>query len=154
MPHATFDSPDLTTFARLDELGLTVVGQRLTLRRAVLECRLAEEDPWCRACGARATSRGSISRSLAHEPFGHRPTTLLVRIRRYRCDHCGAHWREDTTAVAAGRAKLSRGGVRWALEALVIDHLSVARVAAGLGVAGNTANYAVLAEEWPPAKRG
>ena len=146
MPNATFDSPDLTTFARLGELGLVVVGQRLTRRRAVLECRLAEEDPWCRACGARATSRGSISRSLAHEPFGHRPTTLLVRIRRYRCDHCGYHWREDTTAAAAERAKLSRGGMRWALEALVIDHLSIARVAAGLGVAWHTANDAVLAE--------
>ena len=146
MLNATFDDPDLTTFARLEELGLVVVGQRLTAARAVLECRLAEEDPWCRACGARSTSRGSVARSLAHEPFGHRPTTLQVRIRRYRCDHCGCHWREDTTAAAAERAKLSRGGIRWALEALVIDHLSMARVAAGLGVAWHTANDAVLAE--------
>ena len=66
MLNATFDDPDLTTFARLEELGLVVVGQRLTAARAVLECRLAEEDPWCRACGARSTSRGSITRSLAH----------------------------------------------------------------------------------------
>lgn len=146
MLNATFADPDLTTFTRLEELGLVVVGQRLTSHRAVLECRVAEEDPWCRACGARSTSRGSISRSLAHEPFGHRPTTLLLRIRRYRCDHCGTHWREDTTAAAAERAKLSRGGTRWALEALVIDHLSIARVAAGLGVAWHTANDAVLAE--------
>ena len=91
-------------------------------------------------------SRGTITRSLAHEPFGHRPTTLRVRVRRYRCDHCGNRWREDTTAAAPQRAKLSRGGMRWALEALVIDHLSVARVAAGLGVAWHTANDAVLAE--------
>ncbi len=83
MPNAIFDSPDLTTFARLDELGLVAVGQWLTAERAVLECRLAEEDPWCRACGARSTSRGTITRSLAHQPFGHRPTTLLVRIRQY-----------------------------------------------------------------------
>ncbi len=146
MPNATFDSPDLTTFARLDELGLVAVGQRLSAGRAVLECRLAEEDPWCRACGARSTSRGTIARRLAHQPFGHRPTTLLVRIRRYRCDHCGNRWREDTTAAAAERAKLSRGGMRWALEALVIDHLTIARIAAGLGVAWHTANDAVLAE--------
>nr|WP_276544989.1 ISL3 family transposase [Brachybacterium muris] len=136
----------MTTFARLDELGLVAVGQRLFAERAVLECRLAEEDPWCRACGAKATSRGTIARSLAHEPFGHRPTTLLVRIRRYRCDHCGHRWREDTATAAPERAKLSRGGMRWALEALVVDHLSVARVAAGLGVAWHTANDAVLAE--------
>ena len=59
MPNATFDSPDLTTFARLDELGLVTVGQRLSAGRAVLECRLAEEDPWCRAREpAQPASRG------------------------------------------------------------------------------------------------
>ena len=36
--------------------------------------------------------------------------------------------------------------MRWALEALIIDHLTIARVAAGLGVAWHTANDAVLAE--------
>ena len=130
MPNATYDYPDLTTFTRLEELGLVAVGQRLTAERAVLECRVVEEDPWCRACGARATSRGTITRRLAHEPFGHRPTTQLVRIRRYRCDHCGNRWREDTTRAAPERAKLSRGGTRWALEALVIDRLTLARIAA------------------------
>jgi len=34
----------------------------------------------------------------------------------------------------------------WALEAIVFQHLSIARVAQGLGVAWNTANDAVLAE--------
>ena len=34
----------------------------------------------------------------------------------------------------------------WALEAIVCQHLSIARVAQGLGVACNTANDAVLAE--------
>ena len=29
VPDATFGCPDLTTFCRLDELGLVVVGQRL-----------------------------------------------------------------------------------------------------------------------------
>src|SRR5699024_9162237 len=87
-----------------------------------------------------------IARSLAHEPFGHRPTTLLLRIRRYRCDHCGNRWREDTSTAAPGRAKLTLGGVRWALHALVVDHLSIARIAAGLGVAWRAASGAVLAE--------
>ncbi len=41
------------------------------------------------------------------------------------------------------RGKLSRGGLRWALEGLVCQHLTVARVADGLGVARNTANDAV-----------
>jgi len=37
-------------------------------------------------------------------------------------------------------------GLRWALEGIVCQHLTVARVAEGLGVAWNTANDAVLAE--------
>ncbi|MCO1339431.1 hypothetical protein BJH93_11085 [Kocuria polaris] len=49
MPYASFGGAELTTFARLEELGSAVVGQRLTAARAVLECRLVEEDPWCRA---------------------------------------------------------------------------------------------------------
>jgi transposase len=41
---------------------------------------------------------------------------------------------------------LSRRGLRWALEGIVCRHLTVARVAEGLGVTWNTANDAVLAE--------
>ena len=55
-------------------------------------------------------------------------------------------WRQDTSLAAEPRAKLSRRGLRWALEAIVVQHLTVARVAEGLGVAWNTANDAVLAE--------
>ena len=146
MLHATFATPDLTVFCRLDELGLVAVGQRLAPDRAVIECRVAEPDPWCRGCGSRALSRGTDTRQLAHEPFGHRPTMLLVRVRRYKCSGCGRSWREDLTAAAAERAKLSRRGMRWALEGIVIDHLTVSRVAAGLGVSWHTANDAVLAE--------
>jgi len=55
-------------------------------------------------------------------------------------------WRQDTTKAAEPRAKLSRRGLRWALEGIVCQHLTVARIAEGLGVAWNTANDAVLAE--------
>ena len=36
MRNATFACPDLTTFCRVDELGLVVIGQRLEPGRAVL----------------------------------------------------------------------------------------------------------------------
>jgi len=39
-----------------------------------------------------------------------------------------------------------KGALRWALEGIVCQHLTVARVAEGLGVSWNTANSAVLAE--------
>jgi transposase len=150
MPDATgragFARPDLTKFARLDELGLVATGQRLDPDRAVLASMVLEPDQWCRRCGCEGTVRDTVTRQLAHEPLGWRPTTLVVTIRRYRCIGCGHVWRQDTTAAAEPRAKLSRRGLRWALEAIVVQHLTVARVAEGLGVAWNTANDAVLAE--------
>lgn len=145
-PAADFGRPDLTVFCRLDELGLVVTGQRLEPDRAVLACRVAEPDWWCRRCGVEGAPRDTVVRRLAHEPFGWRPTTLLVTICRYRCPGCGHVWRQDTSKAAEPRAKLSRRGLRWALEGLVVAHLTVARIAEGLGVAWNTANDAVLAE--------
>jgi transposase len=143
---ATFACPDLTTFCRLDELGLEVTGQRLEPDRAVLACRVSEPDQWCRRCGCEGAARDTVLRRLAHEPLGWRPTTLEVVVRRYRCTGCGHVWRQDTSRAAEPRAKLSRRGLRWALEGVVVGHLTVARVAEGLGVAWNTANGAVLAE--------
>lgn len=150
MPDATFACPDLTTFCRLDELGLEVTGQRLERDRAVLSCRIVEDRDadarWCRRCGCEGVARDSVTRRLAHEPLGWRPTTLLVTIRRYRCTGCGQVWRQDTSRAAEARAKISRRGLRWALEGIVCQHLTVARVAEGLAVSWNTANDAVLAE--------
>lgn len=71
---------------------------------------------------------------------------LEIIVRRYRCTDCKHVWRQDTTLAAEPRAKLSRRGLRWALEAIVVQYLTVARVAEGLGVAWNSANDAVLAE--------
>ena len=146
MPDATFTRPDLTTFTRLDGLGLEVTGQLLEPDRSVLACRVVEPDDWCRRCGCQGVPRDTVSRELAHEPFGWRPTTLVLTVRRYRCKECSHVWRQDTTAAAPPRAKISRAGLRWALVGIVVGHLSMARVAEGLGVAWNTANDAVLAE--------
>ena len=145
---ATFCSPDLTTFCRIDELGLLVTGQRLEPDRAVLECRVepTEGDEFCRWCGAQGAVRDTVTRRLAHLPVGWRPTTLLVRIRRYACAVCKRVWRQDTTKAAEPRARLSRGALRWALEGIVVQHLTVARIAESLAVSWTTANDAVLAE--------
>ena len=145
-----FACADLTTFCRLDELGLVVTGQRLEPTRAVLACKVVvPEDSlerWCRRCGAEGSPRDTVTRELAHEPFGWRPTILRITVRRYRCTGCGHVWRQDTSRAAEPRAKLSRRGLRWALEAIVVGHLTMSRVAEALGVAWGTANNAVLAE--------
>jgi transposase len=146
VPDATFACPDLTMFCRLDELGLEVVGQQVLAERTVLACRVVEADAWCARCGELGSPRDTVTRRLAHEPFGWRPTMLLLTVRRYRCPGCRHVWRQDTSKAAEPRAKLSRRGLRWALEGIVVAHLTVARVAEGLGVSWNTANNAVLAE--------
>jgi transposase len=146
VPDATFAAPDLTTFCRLDELGLVAVGQRVEPQRAVIACRVVEPDDWCHRCGQRGRLRDTVVRRLAHEPLGWRPTVLEVLVRRYRCADCCHVWRQDMTKAAEPKARLSRRGLRWALEGIVIQHLTVARIAEGLAVSWNTANDAVLAE--------
>ena len=145
MPDATFACPDLTTFCRLDELGLDVTGQRVEADRAVLSCRVADATRVLSLRLRRHLTRHGAPAAGARAA-GLAADDLLVTVRRYRCTGCGHVWRQDTTAAAEPRAKLSRRGLRWALEGIVCQHLTVARVAEGLGVSWNTANNAVLAE--------
>jgi len=146
----TFDCPDLDAFCLIDRLGLTVTGQRVGEDHTVLACRVGEpddpreRDSWCGRCGVEGAARDTVLRRLAHVPIGWRPTVLDVTVRRYRCAGCGHVWRQDTTSAAAPRSKLSRAAVLWALKSVVIDRLSIARVAEGLGASWHTANDAVL----------
>ena len=146
VPETTFACPDLTTFLGLDALGLTAVGQHLTAKRAVIECRMpiGFEDPFCKACGAQGVSRGTVARRLAHVPVGWRPTQLVVRLRRFACTHCRRVWRQDTSTLAEPRARLTRAAVEWGLRALALECMSVSRVAAALGISWHTANTAIL----------
>lgn len=93
MSDAIFSAPGLTMFCRLDGFGLEVTGQHVTPGWAVLECRIVDADDWCRNCGGSGLARDMVTRDLAHEPFGWRPTVLRVRLRRYRCVECGHVWR-------------------------------------------------------------
>jgi hypothetical protein len=84
----TFGPADLAALCRLDELGLEVTGQRLESGRAVLACRVIPGRTAMSAGAATAAVRRAARQrgpAAAHEPFGWRPTTLLVTIRRYRC---------------------------------------------------------------------
>lgn len=146
MHHSIYAPANLTTFTHLDRLGLTAIGQRITPTKAEILCHVTSPDPWCLTCGAPGIPRDTVTRRLAHEPFGWRPTVLAVKHRRYRCNYCQRVWREDLSQAVAPRQKISRTGLRWALAGLVTQHLSVSRIVEGLGVTWNTANEAVLAE--------
>ena len=146
MTETTFTAPDLASFLGLDALGLTVTGQRITPDEALVECRLEalEEDAFCQFCGAQGAPVGTVARHLAHVPFGWRPTHLLVRLRRWRCQGCGRVWRQDASRAAAKRAVLTLAAVEWAMRAIGVEFMSISRVAAALGVSWHTANDAVL----------
>ena len=146
MSNTTFDRPDLSAFTGLDGLGLEVMGQSVGGDRTVLACKVVGEDRWCRQCGGEGVVRDTVIRRLAHVPYGWRPTILHVSVRRYRCQTCAHVWRQNMSAAADPRAKLSRAAARWALVGLVVHHLTVARIAQALGVSWNTANTAVLTE--------
>ena len=150
MADPTFDCPDLDSFCLIDRLDLTVTGQHVGTDHTVLACRVVEPDDvterscWCTRCGELGVPRDTVLRRLAHVPVGWRPTVLDVTVRRYRCLGCEHAWRQDTTAAAAPRAKLTRAAVLWALKSVVVDRMSIARVAEGLGASWHTVNDAVL----------
>ena len=146
MNHPIFSAPDLATFTGLDALGLTPIGQYLTTAKAEILCQVTTPDPWCGNCGSEGSPRDTVTRKVSHAPFGWRPTILIIRHRRYRCHACRHVWRENLSQAVAPRQKITRTALRWALTGLVCQHLSVARIAEGLGVSWNTANDAVLAE--------
>ncbi|CCK52790.1 Conserved protein of unknown function [Mycobacterium canettii CIPT 140060008] len=93
---AGFVRPGLTAFCRLDELGVEVTGQYLDSERAVLACRITDEDRWCRRCGEQGQVRDTVTRRLAHwctilvsvildglpdapeAPLGYRPARLTA----------------------------------------------------------------------------
>jgi hypothetical protein len=106
---------------------------------------IVPQDADDRVIGQRPTFQKGAPTARPQQPA--RPTTgCLYGPGEPQCTGCGHVWRQDTSPAATPQAKLSRGGLRWALEGIVCQHLTVARVADGLGVAWNTANNAVLAD--------
>lgn len=144
MAKPTFSAPDIDALCMLDSYGVTVMGQYVTAKQIAFESRILEADNFCRHCGGQARIRGTLVRKVTHVPIGWRPTQLHLRLRRYRCDDCSRVWQQDTTSVVATGEKLSYPAALWALKSVVIDRVSIARVADNLGVSWHTANDAVL----------
>ena len=147
MPDATFACPDLTTFAGWTSWVLS--------HRAAAGACIGRS--WPAVCSTRTSGVPPLRLRRSAEGHGDHVGWRTSRSggapRRWKCGSavtgapgagtCGAR---TPAAAAEPRAKLSRRGLRWALEGIVCQHLTVARVAEGLGVSWNTANDAVLAE--------
>ena len=143
MQNAT--SPCLDSFCRLDRLGLTVTGQIVGPEHSVLMCVPTTPATPCPDCAGPGRRHDTVIRKLAHVPFGWKPTILSVGVPRYRCVECRRVWRHDLRAAAPTRGKLSRDAVTLAVKHIVIDRLSIAKIAGILGVAWNTCSDAILA---------
>lgn len=137
--------PCLDQFCRLDRLGLSVMSQRVEPEHTVLTCVPTTAASPCPGCGHLGGRHDTVVRRVAHVPFGWHPTILEVLAPRYRCRPCGRIWRHDLKAAAPVRGKLSRDAITLAVKSVVIDRMSVARIAANLGVAWNTCHDAILA---------
>jgi hypothetical protein len=66
-----------------------VAVQRVESDCAVPAGRVTEPGQRCRLCGFEGAPRDTVTRLLAYEPLGGRPTTLNVTVRRYRRTGCG-----------------------------------------------------------------
>jgi len=130
---------------RLERLGLTVTAQRVEPDHTVLRCRPTTAPAPCLGCGERGVRHDSVLRRLAHVPYGWKPTILEIVVPRYRCLECRRIWRHDIRAAAPSKGKLSRDAIMMAVKSIVVDRMSIARVAANLAVAWNTACDAILA---------
>ena len=143
LPH---DHHNLSAFVHLDNLGLKVLGRHGDYQTVLAWKLVVGEDRSWRECGDEGIVRESTIRCLGHILFGWHPTILHVSVRRYHCQTCAHVWRQNMSAAADPRAKLSRAAVRWALVGPVVHHLTVARIADVLAVSWNTANTAILSE--------
>ncbi|RMB60240.1 ISL3 family transposase [Tessaracoccus antarcticus] len=137
--------PCLDQFCRLDRLGLSVVAQRVEPGYTMLSCVPTTAPTSCPVCGQPGGRHDTVVRRVAHVPFRWKPTILEVLAPRYRCRPCGRIWRHNLQAAAPSRSKLSRDAITLAVKSVVIDRMSIARIAANLGVAWKTAHDAILA---------
>ena len=150
MSHATFLPPDLTTAAGSMSLGWRLPGSVSPLAgRCWNAARLIRMTGAVRAAvrassaARHAASRARTAGLVADDAVGEGPP---LQVHRVRPGVAAGHLQNR----AAPGEDLSTG-LRWALEGIVCQHLTVARVAEGLGVSWHTANSAILAEGKSPA---
>ena len=80
-----FTPPCLDTTLRLDELGLTAIGQHHTGRHLTVLCLITDGNADCPEGQQPGRVRSTRIRRLVHPPIGLTAVTLAIRIRTYAC---------------------------------------------------------------------
>ena len=143
-----FTPPSLDTTLRLDELGLTAIGQHHTDRHLTMLCLITDANADCPECQQPGRVRSTRIRRLVSPPIWLTAVTLAIRIRTYVCPSCERRWSQSQSKAGVGRSKLSRPARLWAVRSVVIDKMSIHAIAKNLATSGNTVCSAALDLGW------
>ncbi|GAA4817295.1 ISL3 family transposase [Tomitella cavernea] len=132
------------TICRTVELGVTITGAAADSKdRTHIWCSVIDPDPRCPECRIAGQLRDRAERVLTDTPAAGHPVELHVAVPRFVCLTSGCPrsiFRADITGIAAPRSVVTTRTERWILQRIAIDKMSVAAVAANLGIAWKTVN--------------
>ncbi|WP_182360007.1 ISL3 family transposase [Tomitella gaofuii] len=132
------------TICRTVELGVTITGAAADSEdRTRIWCSVIGPDPRCPECRIPGQLRDHAERVLTDTPAAGHPVELHVAVPRFVCLTAGCPrsiFRADITGIASPRSVVTTRTERWILQRIAIDKMSVAAVAANLGIAWKTVN--------------
>nr|WP_235681414.1 helix-turn-helix domain-containing protein [Tomitella gaofuii] len=132
------------TICRTVELGVTITGAAADSKdRTHIWCSVIDPDPRCPECHIAGQLRDHAERILTDTPAAGHPVELHVAVPRFECLTSGCPrsiFRADITGIASPRSVVTTRTERWILQRIAIDKMSVAAVAANLGIAWKTVN--------------
>lgn len=124
------------TICRTAELGLAITNAAHNDTLTVIDCEALDPINSCPSCGQPGVLRDHVCRELVDLPVVGFPTRLRVRLPRLRCvnRHCSQKIFRAGLACADDRSKVTHRVVRWILQRLAIDRMSIAATAKALGI--------------------
>ena len=124
------------TICRTAELGLAITNAAHNDTLTVIDCEALDPINSCPSCGQPGVLRDHVCRELVDLPVVGFPTRLRVRLPRFRCVNrlCSQKIFRAGLACADDRSKVTHRVVRWILQRLAIDRMSIAATAKALGI--------------------
>ncbi|MCF8609292.1 ISL3 family transposase [Gordonia sp. HY285] len=132
------------TICRTIELGVAITGAGIDRDGSThIFCEVRDPDPRCPECATAGQARDRVDRVLTDAPAAGHRVLLHVAVPRFVChaaDCSKSIFRADISGIVRPRAAVTRRTERWILRRIVIDKMSVAAVAANLGIAWKSVN--------------
>lgn len=135
--------PVADVICRTLDLGLSITGAEIGAGDVtIIEARPRQVLGFCPGCGAEGRLRDHVIRELTDIPVAGHPTRLQVRVPRFVCEgaECPRRIFQAQLEAAEPGAKTTRRCRKWILQRLAIDKMSVAAVAAALGLGWDLVN--------------